>query len=113
MRITVSESALTMVRRVRAEGRDNLIMVLGSGCCDSTAPFLYDNYLPEPDSVRVGEVDGIEVLAPGWLAKLYADGEGDEMIVDVDEGVVNDSFSLESEFDARFTLRVPGRPEQR
>jgi len=100
-----------MVRRVRQEGRDNLVMVLGSGCCDSTAPFLYDNYLPEPDSVPVGAVDGVEVLAPGWLAKLY--GADDELILDVDQGVVNDSFSLESEFDARFTLRVPERPEQR
>lgn len=111
MRITASESAVRMVRRVRDEGRENLIIVLGTGCCDSTAPFLYDNYLPEPDSVPVGQVDGVEVLAPGWLAKLY--GEGDELIVDVDEQVVNDSFSLESEFDARFTLRVPERPEQR
>jgi len=112
MRISATDNALEMVRRVREEGRENLIMVLGSGCCDSTAPFLYDNYLPEPDSVPIGAIDGVEVLAPGWLAKLYTGAE-DELIVDVDEGVVNDSFSLESEFDARFTLRVPPRPEQR
>ena len=112
MRISATETALKMVRRVRNEGRTNLIMVLGSGCCDSTAPFLYDNYLPEPDSRHIGDVDGIDVLAPAWLADLYT-GADDELIVDVDEGVVNDSFSLESEFDARFTLRVPERPEQR
>ncbi|MCA1832475.1 MAG: hypothetical protein ABR548_03145 [Actinomycetota bacterium] len=73
--------------------------------CDSTAPFLYDNYLPEPGSEPVGEVDGIQVLAPGWLAKLY-DGDA-TLVVDVDEGVLNDSFSLESEYDCRFTLRAP------
>lgn len=111
MRISVTEPARRIVQRVRDEGRENLIMVLGSGCCDSTAPFLYDNYLPEPDSERIGEIEGVEILAPGWLAKLYS-GD-DQLIVDVDEGVVNDSFSLESEFDARFTLRVPERPEQR
>lgn len=111
MRIRATDSATAMVRRVMDDGRTNLVMVLGSGCCDSTAPFLYDNYLPEPDSRRIGEVEGVEVLAPGWLAKLY-DGDA-ELIVDVDEGVVNDSFSLESEFDARFTLRVPERPERR
>lgn len=111
MRIRATEPATKMVRRVINDGRTNLVMVLGSGCCDSTAPFLYDNYLPEPGCERIGEVEGVEVLAPGWLAKLYT-GD-DELIVDVDEGVVNDSFSLESEFDARFTLRVPERPEQR
>jgi hypothetical protein len=30
--------------------------------------------------------------------------------VDVDQEVVNDSFSLESEYDCRFTLRVAGTP---
>jgi uncharacterized protein (DUF779 family) len=80
-------------------------MVLGTGCCDSTAPFLYDHYLVEPDAVRVGEAAGVPVFAHGWLAKLY---DGDRTLeVDVDEGLVNDSFSLESEYDCRFTLRVP------
>jgi len=80
-------------------------MVLGTGCCDSTAPFLYDQYLVEPDAVRVGEAAGVPVFAHGWLAKLY---DGDRTLeVDVDEGLVNDSFSLESDYDCRFTLRVP------
>lgn len=79
-------------------------MVLGTGCCDSTAPFLYDRYVPGPDAVRVGEIAGVPVLAHGWLAKLYADGEG--LVLDVDEGIQSDSFSLESEHDCRFTLRV-------
>jgi uncharacterized protein (DUF779 family) len=80
-------------------------MVLGTGCCDSTAPFLYDHYLLEPGAVRVGEVAGVEVFAHAWLAKLY-DGER-TLVVDVDEGVVNDSLSLESDLDCRFTLQVP------
>ena len=111
MNVTVTDAAEAMVRRVRAEGRENLIMVLGTGCCDSTSPFLYDNYLPEPDSQPVGRIDGVEIVAPRWLADLYPGGEG--LIVDVDPGVVNDSLSLESEFDCRFTLRVPAKPEQR
>jgi uncharacterized protein (DUF779 family) len=107
MNVTVTEAAETMIRRVRAAGRENLIMVLGTGCCDSTSPFLYDNYLPEPDAQPVGSIDGVEILAPKWLAELYPGGEG--LVVDVDAGVVNDSLSLESEYDARFTLRVPER----
>jgi uncharacterized protein (DUF779 family) len=111
MNVTVTDAAEEMVRRVRAEGRENLIMVLGTGCCDSTSPFLYDNYLPEPDSQPVGIIDGVQIMAPKWLAELYPGDVG--LIVDVDSGIANDSFSLESEFDSRFTLRVPQRDPQR
>ena len=110
MNVSVTPDASKIVRRVREDGRSNLIMVLGTGCCDSTAPFLYDNYIAEPDSESVGEIEGVQILAPGWLAKLYA---GDATLtVDVDEGVLNDSFSLESEYDCRFTLRVPASKEE-
>ena len=111
MNVTVTGEAEKIVKRVREDGRENLIMVLGTGCCDSTSPFLYDNYLPEPDSQPVGMIDGVQIMAPKWLAQLYPGDEG--LIVDVDPGVVNDSFSLESEYDCRFTLRLPERPAQR
>lgn len=111
MRVGATSAAGKTVRRVREDGRENLIMVLGTGCCDSTAPFLYDNYLPEPDAERVGEIEGVAILAPRWLADLYPGDAG--LIVDVDEGVVNDSFSLESEHDCRFTLRVVPEAQDR
>ena len=111
MNVTVTGAAEATVRRVRDQGRENLIMVLGTGCCDSTSPFLYDNYLPEPDSQPVGAIDGVDIVAPKWLADLYPGDAG--LVVDVDTGIANDSFSLESEFDCRFTLRVPPKPEQR
>ena len=71
VRIEVTTPAASIVRRVRDGGRDNLVMVLSKGCCDSTAPYLYDNYVAEPDAQAVGEIDGVTVLAPAWLAKLY------------------------------------------
>jgi len=74
--VTVTGPAEEMVRRVRAGGRENLIMVLGTGCCDSTSPFLYDNYLPEPDAQPVGAIDGVTIVAPKWLAELYPGDEG-------------------------------------
>jgi uncharacterized protein (DUF779 family) len=111
MNVTVTPDAEKMVRRVREGGRENLIMVLGTGCCDSTSPFLYDNYLPEPDAQPVGVIDGVQIVAPKWLAELYPGDEG--LVVDVDGDVVNDSLSLESEYDSRFTLRVPAGPELR
>ena len=104
MDVRASTRATAVVARVAA-ARDDLVMVLGTGCCDSTAPFLYDHYLPGADAVRVGEVAGVPVFAHAWLARLYDDQHVLE--VDVDEGLVNDSLSLESEYDCRFTLRAP------
>jgi uncharacterized protein (DUF779 family) len=110
MRVGATERAAATVRMVAESDRQDLVMVLGTGCCDSTAPFLYDRYYPGPDAVRVGEVAGVPVFAHRWLADLYAEGDG--LVIDVDEDVVGDSFSLESEYDRRFTLRVPARSLQ-
>ncbi|HXJ65530.1 MAG TPA: DUF779 domain-containing protein [Actinomycetota bacterium] len=108
MRVTATQRAEEAVRLVRASGRRDLVMVLGTGCCDSTAPFLYDrNYYPGPGAVEVGRVAGAPVFVQGWLAKLY--GEDGSLVVDVDEDVVADSFSLETEHGRRFTLRLPTR----
>ncbi len=110
MRIEATALAEAAVRKVADSGKQDLVMVLGTGCCDSTAPFLYDRYVAGPDAVEVGEIAGVPVLAHGWLAKLYAGSDG--LVLDVDQGVQSDSFSLESEYDCRFTLRIPARPAQ-
>jgi uncharacterized protein (DUF779 family) len=109
MEVTATPRAEAVVREVQRDGRDHLLMMLGTGCCDSTAPFLYDRYYPGPDVVEVGRVAGVPVYAHAWLADLYGDGG---LEVDVDRGVPNDSFSLESEYDCRFTLRVRGSAER-
>jgi uncharacterized protein len=109
MRVTATNAAEGAVRAVEASGREDLVMVLGTGCCDSTAPFLYDRYYPGPDVVEVGSVAGVPVYAHEWLAGLYA-GD-DALVVDVDRGVVADSFSLETEHGCRFTLRVRPRTQ--
>lgn len=105
MRVMVTDAAADTVRRVRASGRDDLVIVLSNGCCDSTAPFLYDHYLPEPDSEPVGEIDGVPILAPAWIRALYP---SDALTVDVIESALEDSFSLETDLGRRFVLRAPG-----
>ena len=110
MKVIVTPRAEHVVRRVVETGRQDLVLVLGTGCCDSTAPFLYDRYVVGPDAVPVGETVDVPIYAHGWLAKLYGE---DALTLDVDEGVVNDSFSLESDLDCRLTLRVHGAPQSR
>jgi uncharacterized protein (DUF779 family) len=107
MKIVATAGARRAVRRVRESGHSDLSLVIGTGCCDATSPFLYDSYLVDPDAETVGDVEGVPVYAPRWLAKLYPDD--DTLELDVDEGLVNDSLSLESDDDCRLVLRVPGR----
>jgi uncharacterized protein (DUF779 family) len=71
MRVTATAAAEEIVRAVEASGRADLMMVLGTGCCDSTAPFLYDRYYPGPDVVEVGTVAGVPVFVHEWLSRLY------------------------------------------
>jgi uncharacterized protein (DUF779 family) len=103
VRVTTTPEAEKVVARVAEQGRSDLVVVLGTGCCDSTAPFLYERYYPGSDVVEVGRVSDVPVFAHGWLADLY---EGGELVLDVDQSVVNDSFSLESDLDCRLTLRT-------
>ena len=42
-----------------ATGRGALVFTIGTGCCESTAPFLYEDFWPGPDSEPVGEVAGV------------------------------------------------------
>jgi uncharacterized protein (DUF779 family) len=105
MEVLATERAADAVRRVAASGREDLVVVLGTGCCDSTAPYLYDRYLPAADAVRVGDVAGVPVFAPAFLDRLYPGGEG--LVLDAEDDVVSDSLSLESEQGCRLVLRLP------
>jgi uncharacterized protein (DUF779 family) len=105
MRVVATADAAAVVREVAASGREDLTIVVGDGCCDGEAPFLYDRYVAPPDAERVGDVAGVPVIAHARIARLWG---GDEVELGVDRDVPNDSFSLESELDCRFTL---GRPE--
>lgn len=105
MRVDVTPAAIETVRAVRASGRTDLVMVLSNGCCDATAPYLFDAYQPAPDAEPVGVIDGVDILAPAWIRKLY---DADGLTVDVISGAIEDSFSLETDLDRRFVLRAPG-----
>jgi hypothetical protein len=53
----------------------------------------------------------VTVLAPEWFAKLYP--ADDLLMIDVEQGVIEDSFSLETDLDCRFVLRAPVAPQNR
>jgi uncharacterized protein (DUF779 family) len=106
--IVLTDAARDLLERVRSERTGELSLVIGNGCCDSTAPFLFETYMAGPGEAHVGEVAGVPVLLDAALVELF---DGREVVVDAGPAgsVGEDSFSCEAELGMRFTLaRLPG-----
>ena len=101
--MTGTAAAARIVERARRDRRGALVFTIGTGCCESTAPFLYEDFWPGPDSESVGEVAGVGVFAPEYLRALYPGDEG--VVVDVEEGLMAESMSIETVYGCRFILR--------
>ena len=103
--VVLTPAASEALERTRGERGDDLTFVIGNGCCDSTAPFLFATYMAGPGERHVGEVDGVPVLLDAALADLF---EGYEVVIDAGPDPGGDSFSCETEFGLRFSMeRVP------
>jgi len=110
-----TEAAARVVERAKTDRRGALVFTIGTGCCESTAPFLYEDFLPGPDAEQVGEVAGVPVYAPEYLRALYPAADG--VTIDVDDSQLAESMSIETEYGVRFILRdasgvVPGQERQ-
>jgi uncharacterized protein (DUF779 family) len=105
VRVVLTDAAAEVLRLVRAAGRDDLSLVIGNGCCDSTAPFLFEGYLQGPNEREVAELEGVRILLDDAIARSF---EGREVVVDAGGDPQPDSFSCESELGYRFFLeRLP------
>jgi uncharacterized protein (DUF779 family) len=105
MRVTGTDAAARIVERAKRDRRGALVFTIGTGCCESTAPFLYEDFWPGPDAEQVGQVAGVAVYAPGYLRALYPGSDG--VTIDVDSTVMAESMSIETEYGCRFILRDP------
>jgi len=104
VRVTGTDAAARIVQRAKRDRRGALVFTIGTGCCELTAPFLYEDFWPGPDSEQVGEVDGVPVYAPEYLRALYPAAEG--VVIDVVHDLA-ESMSIETEYGCRFVLRDP------
>ena len=104
MRVTGTAAAARIVEQAKRDRRGVLVFTIGTGCCESTAPFLYEDFWPGPDSEQVGEVAGVPVFAPEYLRALYPGNDG--VTVDVTDDMA-ESMSIETEYGCRFVLRDP------
>lgn len=99
-KVVLTPAAADVVRLVREHqpGRP-LSLVIGNGCCDSTAPFLFADYLPGPAEHALGRAEGVPVFVDDAVA---ASLEGREVVIDASDDPQPDSFSCESELGWRF-----------
>ena len=115
MKVTGTAAAARIVEQALHDRRGALVFTIGTGCCESTAPFLYEDFWPGPDAEQVGEVAGVPVFAPQYLRALYPANEG--VTIDVVNNLA-ESMSIETEYGCRFILRdasgavVPGGERQ-
>jgi uncharacterized protein (DUF779 family) len=111
LHVTGTDAAARIVEQALRDRRGALVFTIGTGCCESTAPFLYEDFWPGPDAEQVGEVAGVPVFAPAYLRALYPADEG--VTIDVVDDLA-ESMSIETEYGCRFILRdasgtvVPG-----
>ena len=93
------------LERVRGSLGDDLTLLIGNGCCDSTAPFLFSRYAPGPAETHVARSSGVPVHLDAALVPLF---DGREVVIDAREDPGGDSFSAETELGLRFTMeRLP------
>lgn len=102
MKVHGTDAAAAVVERAKRDRSGTLVFTIGTGCCESTAPFLYEDFWPGPDSEQVGEVAGVAVFAPEYLRALYPAGDG--VTIDVVDDMA-ESMSIETEYGCRFILR--------
>jgi uncharacterized protein (DUF779 family) len=103
VRIDATPLAATVVAHVRAaRPGERLVFVVGSGCCEGTAPHLFGSYTLTPEQERVGEVAGVGVFADGHVRRLYAERT---LVLDAEEDPLADGFSAEIPLGWRFVLR--------
>lgn len=102
MIIHASDRAREVVAEMAKRRHGTLTVTIGTGCCESTAPFLYEDFWPGPDQALIGEVEGVGVYAPEYLRTQYPHDDGVTLDV-VDE--LGESLSVETELGVRLILR--------
>lgn len=90
MKVVAHKSFATMLDKARRDRKGELVVYLGEGCCDGTAPYLHENFILEPAAVKAGDTNGVPVYTSQRLAALHA---GETWLLSV-ISTVRDSFSI-------------------
>ena len=108
--VHITRRAAEVVSRVRSERTGPLTFTIDGGCCEGTAPHLFEHAVLTSGAEKVGEVEGVPVYLQPAMVALYADAE---VTIDVVDDPVSDALSLETEYGLRFVLREGPRAPTR
>ncbi len=100
--IYTSDAATDAIRRVRSERSGPLTFSIDGGCCEGTAPHLFEHYVVPSGTEPVGQAEGVPVFMTPAMAEIYRDAV---VTIDVQPDEMSDAMSLETAFGLRFVLR--------
>jgi uncharacterized protein (DUF779 family) len=101
-KVTTTDSAISILRQVRERRSGTLTISIDTGCCEGTAPHLYEDYILPYGSTEIGRVADVPVFVPPHLAELY---ENASILIDVIDEEASDAMSLETALGKRLVLR--------
>ena len=100
--VTITPEAAEVVARIRNDRSGILTFTIDGGCCEGTAPHLFENAVLTPASQKIGEVAGVPVYLQPAMTEIYCAAA---VTIDVVVEPLSDSMSLETEHGLRFVLR--------
>jgi uncharacterized protein (DUF779 family) len=98
----ITEKAREVLARVREGRGERLTFLIDGGCCEGTAPHLYEDAIVTAAAQRAGEIDGVPVYLQSAMIEPYRDAD---VILDVVDEPMSEAMSLETEHGVRFVLR--------
>src|SRR5690625_2631046 len=102
--VTLSEQTRQFIAAIKEDIPDELVMFIGSGCCDGPVPQLFkqsETIIPtEHEVIYQDESVTVYFIAPMKYEPKLA------YTIDLKTNVLNDSFSLESRYDCQFVLQT-------
>lgn len=103
MTVTATEAALALIDEIKARVGPGLMFHQSGGCCDGSAPMLFErgDYILGDSDVLVGEIGGV----PFYMnADQYARWKHTDLTIDAIDGI-GGMFSLDNGTGRRFLTR--------
>jgi len=100
--VRITPRAAEVVARVRAGRSGALTFTIDGGCCEGTAPHLFEDAVITSAAEKAAEVEGIPVYLQSAMIEPYRNAD---VTIDVVDDAMSESMSLETEFGVRFVLR--------
>jgi len=103
MRVTATDDALTLIQTLKDKYGSDLLFHQSGGCCDGSAPMLFqqDDYIVGDQDVLIGKIGEV----PFYMnADQYERWKHTDLVIDAIDGI-GGMFSLDNGSGRRFLTR--------